>query len=138
MIEEQYKKDLILIDTPGLGRADMEDALELAQMLGSDPDIDTHLVLPASMRPEDLGRQAHQFRAFHPRKLIFTRLDEASRYGALLSLSAETGLAVSFLTQGQRIPDDLDPATKEHLLALVGAQWVPSAAQPEVGLGAAA
>lgn len=138
MIEEQYKKDLILIDTPGLGRADMEDARELAHMLGSDPDIDTHLVLPASMRREDLVRQAHQFRAFHPRKLIFTRMDEASRYGALLSLSAQTGLAVSFLTQGQRIPDDLETATKEHLLTLVGCPWVPCDAQPELGLGAAA
>ena len=138
MIEQHYKKDLILIDTPGLGRADVEDALELAQMLGSDPDIDTHLVLPASMRRDDLVRQAHQFRAFHPRKLIFTRLDEASRYGALLSLSAETGLAVSFLTQGQRIPDDLEAATKEHLLTLAGCPWVPCDAQPELGLGAAA
>ena len=62
------RRCLILIDTPGLARADMEDARELAQMIGSDPDIDTHLVLPASMRPADLARQVDQFRAFHPRK----------------------------------------------------------------------
>jgi flagellar biosynthesis protein FlhF len=143
MIEEQYKKDLILIDTPGLGKADMEDAVELAQMIGSDPDIDTHLVLPASMKAEDLARQVDQFRAFHPHKLIFTRMDESSRYGSLLSLAARTGLPVSFLAQGQRIPDDLEPATKEYLLELLGvalvpAPLVPGDARPVLGLGAAA
>ena len=138
MIEEQNKVDLILIDTPGLGKADMEDARELAQMIGSDPDIDTHLVLPASMRLADLARQVDQFQAFHPRKLIFTRIDETSCYGPLLSLAARTGLAVSFLTQGQTIPDDLEPATKERLLELMGVLWTPPDIQPALGLGAAA
>ena len=138
MIEEHYKKDLILIDTPGLSKADLEDARELAQMIGSDPDIDTHLVLPASMKHADLTLQIEQFRGFHPRKLIFTRMDETSRYGALLSLAASTGLPVSFLAQGQRIPDDLEPATKERLLELVGVPSVPQDSRAALGLGAAA
>jgi flagellar biosynthesis protein FlhF len=119
MIEEQYNKDLILIDTPGLGKADMEDGRELAQMIGSDPEIDTHLVLPASMKADDLARQVDLFREFRPRKLIFTRMDETSRYGSLLSLAARTRLEVSFLAQGQRIPDDLEAATKEELVKLL-------------------
>lgn len=138
MIEEQYKKDLILIDTPGLGKDDMEDARELAQMIGSDPDIDTHLVLPASMRAEDLVRQVNQFRVFHPGKMIFTRMDETSRYGALISLAAETGLPVSFLAHGQRIPDDLEPAAKQNLLELVGVASISLNPQPKLGMGAAA
>lgn len=123
MIEEQYTKDLILIDTPGLGKADAEDARELAQMIGSDPEIDTHLVLPASMKHEDLARQVDQFRPFRPRKLIFSRMDETSRYGSLASLAATTGLAVSFLSHGQRIPDDLEAATKARLVELLASPW---------------
>ena len=119
MIEEHYNKDLILIDTPGLGKADMEDARELAQMIGSDPEIDTHLVLPASMKADDLARQVELFREFRPRKLIFTRMDETTRYGSLLSLVARTRLEVSFLAQGQRIPDDLEIATREGLVKLL-------------------
>jgi len=137
MIEEQYKKDLILIDTPGFGKADMEDGMELAQMIGSDPDIDTHLVLPASMRGADLTRQVDQFRAFRPRKVVFTRMDEASCYGALLNLATGSGLAISFLTQGQRIPDDLEPATKEGLLERLGIALHPPA-ETELGRGVAA
>jgi flagellar biosynthesis protein FlhF len=119
MIEEQYTKDLILIDTPGLGKTDAEDARDLAQMIGSHPQIDTHLVLPASMKQEDLARQVDQFGRFRPRKLIFSRMDETSRYGNLVSLAAATGLAVSFLADGQRIPEDLEAATKEHLVELL-------------------
>ncbi len=119
MIEEQYNKDLILIDTPGLGKADMEDARDLAQMIGSDPEIDTHLVLPASMKADDLVRQVDLFREFRPRKLIFTRMDETTRFGSLVSLAARTRLEVSFLAQGQRIPDDLEIATREGLVKLL-------------------
>ena len=88
MIEEQYNKDLILIDTPGLGKADLEDSRELAQMIGSDPEIDTHLVLPSSMKADDLARQVDLFREFRPRKLIFTKMDETTRYGSLVNLAA--------------------------------------------------
>jgi flagellar biosynthesis protein FlhF len=142
MIEEQYNKDLILIDTPGLGKADMEDGRELAQMIGSDPEIDTHLVLPASMKVDDLARQVELFREFRPRKLIFSRLDETSRYGSLLSLAARTKLEISFLAQGQRIPDDLEAATKEGMVKLLA---IPADLQPAcdsqavpIGRGAAA
>jgi flagellar biosynthesis protein FlhF len=142
MIEEQYHKDLILIDTPGLGKADVEDCRELAQMIGSDPEIDTHLLLPASMKADDLARQVDLFREFRSRKLIFTRMDETSRYGSLLSLAARTRLEVSFLAQGQRIPDDLEAATKEGLLKLLA---IPPELQPArdiqavpIGRGAAA
>jgi flagellar biosynthesis protein FlhF len=151
MIEEQYTKDLILIDTPGLGKADAEDARDLAQMIGSDPEIDTHLVLPASMKQEDLARQVEQFRLFRPRKLIFSRMDETSRYGNLVSLAAATGLAVSFLANGQRIPDDLEAATKERLVELLTSPWDAGASidlhgdvhgdvqgRPALGHGAAA
>lgn len=142
MIEDQYNKDLILIDTPGLGSADMDDARELAQMIGSDPEIDTHLVLPASMKADDLARQVDLFSEFRPRKLIFTRLDETTRYGSLLNLAARAHLPVSFLAQGQRIPDDLEIATREGLVKLLA---IPPDLQPssdlravELGRGAAA
>ncbi len=133
MIEEQYNKDLILIDTPGLGNADMEDARELAQMIGSDPEIDTHLVLPASMKADDLARQVDLFREFRPRKLIFTRMDETVRYGSLVNLAARTRLEVSFLARGQRIPDDLEIATRESLVKMLA---IPQDLQPACDLRA--
>jgi flagellar biosynthesis GTPase FlhF len=116
---EHGLKDLILIDTPGLARADLEDGRELARMLASHPEIDIHLVLPASMKAGDLARAAEQFSMFRPAKLIFTRLDETARFGGLVSEAVRSRLPISFLTTGQDIPDALEPATSSRLAALV-------------------
>lgn len=118
-IEELRHKDLILIDTPGHGAADLDASSELAEFLRSRPDIDTHLVLSASMRSADLSRMADRFDAFRPAKLIFTRLDETQSYGPVINEAVRTGKPVSFLAAGQRIPEDLEPATKERVIDLV-------------------
>ena len=54
-LEEYRQKDLILIDTPGLCRSEMEASEDLARVLAAHPGVDTHLVLPASMRAPTCG-----------------------------------------------------------------------------------
>jgi flagellar biosynthesis protein FlhF len=112
-------KDLILIDTPGLCRSEMEASEELASLIASHPAVDTHLVLPASMRASDLRRISEQYGIFGPRKLLFTRLDETETFGPIVSRSVRMGIPVSFFSRGQRIPEDLEPATAEVLLDLL-------------------
>ena len=53
-LEEHRTKDWVFIDTPGLRRGEMEDGADLARLIATHPEIDTHLVLPASMKPADL------------------------------------------------------------------------------------
>ena len=118
-LEEHRGKEYVFIDTPGLGRAAMQDGAGLADLIAAHPEIDTHLVLPASMRPADLSEAIDRYQAFRPAKLLFTRLDEAGRFGMLINESARRSLPVSFLAAGQQIPDDLEPATREKLSALV-------------------
>ena len=118
-LEEHRGKEYVFIDTPGLGRADMQDGAGLADLIAAHPEIDTHLVLPASMRPADLSEVIDRYQAFRPAKLLFTRLDETGRFGMLINESARRSLPISFLATGQQIPDDLEPATTEGLSALV-------------------
>jgi flagellar biosynthesis protein FlhF len=118
-LEEHRQKDLILIDTPGLSRSEMDGFEDLPNFLCSYPGIDTHLVLPASMRTSDLKRAAQQYGIFQPRKLLFTRLDETETFGPIISQSFRMGKPVSFLSRGQRIPEDLEAATAALLLDLV-------------------
>ena len=112
-LEEHRATDWVFIDTPGLGASEMEDGAELARLLASHPEIDTHLVVSASMKPSDLSRVIDRYQIFQPKKLLFTRLDETDRYGALINEAARRALPISFLTTGQQIPDDLEPASKE-------------------------
>ena len=118
-LEELRQKDLILIDTPGLSRIEMDDARELARFLSDHPAIDTHLVLPASMRSTDLQRMADQYEIFGPRKLLFTKLDETDTFGPIMNQSARTGKAVSFLSGGRQIPEDLQPARADVIINLI-------------------
>lgn len=126
--------DLILIDTPGLCQSELEASDDLAAILATHPiGVDTHLVLPASMRAADLRRISEQYGMFHPRKLLFTRLDETETFGPLLSRSARLGIPVSFLSRGQRIPEDLEPATSDVLLDLILGRPALEAATEEAG-----
>jgi len=84
-LEEHRTKDLVFIDTPGLAGGEMEDGADLARLVASHPEIDTHLVLPASMKPADMACVIERYEVFQPAKLLFTRIDETGRYGALIS-----------------------------------------------------
>jgi flagellar biosynthesis protein FlhF len=114
-LEEHRAKEWVFIDTPGLSACEMEDGADLARLIATHPEIDTHLVLSASMKPADLSRVIDRYEIFQPKKLLFTRLDETDRLGALVSEAARRSLPISFLATGQQIPDDLEPATKERI-----------------------
>ncbi len=130
-IEENTGKDLILIDTPGLGRGELEVATGLARLLAGRSDIDTHLVLPASMKSGDLARAAAGYEIFAPQKLLFTKLDETATFGSILNETIRINKPLSFFTTGQRIPEDLETATRRRVADLVlkglGASSAPEA-----------
>ena len=119
LLEEHRSKEMIFIDTPGLTRTEMDDAADLAEFLSHHAEIDTHLVLSASMRPSDLARTIDRYSIFRPHKLLFTRIDETSQYGALISEAHRLSLPLSFLATGQQIPEDLEPADKARLAELI-------------------
>ncbi|MEQ1945898.1 MAG: hypothetical protein ABL995_01835 [Bryobacteraceae bacterium] len=118
-LEEHRGKEHVFIDTPGLAAADMDESAELIQFLAGHPEIDIHLVLSASMRPSDLSAVIDRYRVFQPQKLLFTRIDEAGQFGPLINESAGRNLPLSFLSTGQQIPEDMEPATKARISSLV-------------------
>lgn len=118
-IDAHRRSGLILVDTQGYGARDMDDAAEWARFFSCQPEMEVHVVVPASMRNADLGRVLDQFEIFSPARLIFTRLDETSSSGAIISESVRTRKPVSFLATGQEVPEDLEPATASRLLELV-------------------
>ncbi len=118
-IEESRGKELIFIDTPGLGFGEVDDAADLARFLSTREDIDTQLVLPASMKPADLTRMVDAYEFMGPRRLLFTKLDETGSYGPIFNETARTRKPLSFFAAGQRIPEDLEVAAVPRLLELV-------------------
>ncbi len=106
---------LLFIDTPGYSAAMFHElgtdlSNDLAGLLARRQDIDTHLVLTASMRTEALRAAADLYSVFRPSKLLFTRMDEASPYATILCEAAKRRLKLSFFANGQAIPEDLQAA----------------------------
>ena len=121
-LDEHRGKRLVLIDTPGYGPRDMDRAADLAAFLSTRRDIATHLVLQATMKSADLMHAAERFEIFGASSLIFTRLDETACFGSAFSLSVRQAKPIAFLGNGQEIPDDAAPATKERILNLLWPQ----------------
>ena len=118
-IEENRGKELIFIDTPGLGAGKLEHSPGLARFLSSRTDIDTQLVLSSSTKSADLTRMVDAFEIFRPQRLLFTKLDETGSFGPMLNESARTAKPLSFFTGGQRIPEDLEIASRSRLAELI-------------------
>ena len=118
-IEENRGKELIFIDTPGVAAGDMDSAAGLAHFLSTRTDIDTQLVLSSSMKSADLSHVVDSFEIFGPQRLLFTKLDETGSFGPILNEATRTGKPLSFFTTGQRIPEDLQAATRNGLVELI-------------------
>lgn len=115
-IEAAPPSALVLIDTPGDRTSSKDLESDLPTFLSRRQDIDTHLVLTASMRVEDLHRTARLYDSFSPDKLLFTRLDETTSLAAVFCVAARRSNPVSFLSAGQSIPEDLEPAVKDRII----------------------
>lgn len=118
-VEENRGKELILIDTPGLTADDLESSADLAHFLATRPRVDTQLVLSASMKSADLCRVVDSFEVFAPNRLLFTRLDETATFGSIFNEAARTNKPLSFFSNGQRIPEDLEAASRARLSELI-------------------
>jgi flagellar biosynthesis protein FlhF len=104
-----------LVDTVGRSPADEESLEELAGILAAAPAVVSHLVIAAPTRERDQKEVAAAFGRFRPASLIFTKLDETATFGPILNRVRDTGLPVSYLATGQRVPDDLEEATRDGL-----------------------
>ena len=122
LVTEARKKECVLIDTPGFSPHDQPAAEALAAALASCGDVDVHLVAPAYMRARDLRTSIERYRIFQSAKILVTKLDEAETLGTVFSEAARAGLALSFLSHGPRIPQDIRAATVEDLLTMVPAR----------------
>ena len=99
-------RNLILIDTPGASPSDLA-RLSKLETVTSAADAKVHLVISATTRSEDITKIVSRFQRFLPKSVIFTKVDETDSKGPLAGDLLRNELAVSYLTNGQRVPEDL-------------------------------
>lgn len=111
--------DRIFIDTAGRSPNHDERMEELRELVAAHEDVECHLVVSATTRPNDMQLICERFRSVNYSRLIFTKIDETSTLGPILSLMYSEGLPASYLTNGQSVPDDIILGDESDLLGLV-------------------
>lgn len=107
--------DLVLLDTAGRSPHDDVKIQELKSFLLEAAADEVHLVLSATAGAASLEKTAKQFAAVGTTHLLLTKLDEAAGLGHLLPLLSTRKLPLSYLTDGQSVPDDISPADAGRL-----------------------
>jgi flagellar biosynthesis protein FlhF len=51
--------------------------------------------------------------------MLFTKLDESTGFGSIFNHSIRFKLPIAYLTTGQKVPEDIEVATKERLVDLL-------------------
>lgn len=120
--------DLVLIDTAGRSQKNAMQIRELKAVVDA-VSCETHLLIAASTRQRDMLDHVERFQKVRVDRIIFSKLDETVTYGTVFATAALTGVPVSYVTTGQRVPEDIEIADASKLcsLALNGARALQAA-----------
>ena len=111
------KRDLVLIDTAGRSPRNAAQMQELAGLLAAAAPDETHLVMSLTTAHKDALEAAEQFGQIGFDHLLLTKLDETAGPGLALSLAAQLGRPLSYVTTGQNVPDDIELCQPAKLAA---------------------
>lgn len=115
LLERLADYKLVLIDTAGLGQRDRALTAQL-QWLRAAGQIRTLLVLPANTSFQDMDEVVRRFGAANPQGVVLTKLDETGRFGSALSVAVDHRLPITWVTDGQDVPEDLHRASAANLV----------------------
>lgn len=109
-IKEFFSCDYILVDTAGYSPNNKDQIDEMYRLFSSIEDSvekDVFLVISATTKHKDLINIVKSYSRFENYKLIFTKLDETIGYGNILNIKMLTDAPMSYITNGQNVPDDI-------------------------------
>ncbi|MGI6513411.1 MAG: flagellar biosynthesis protein FlhF [Syntrophomonadaceae bacterium] len=107
-VERFSNRDLVFIDTAGRSPRNDEQMAELVALFQEAEPDEVILVLSATTKSEDLLDTFKRFNIIKIDKIIFTKLDETNCYGSILNTIHRTKKRVSYVTNGQNVPDDIE------------------------------
>ena len=81
--------------------------------------IHNTLVLSATSKDIDIYEVTRKFGSMPIDSVIFTKLDESATYGSLFNHAIRFKKPLSYLSIGQKIPEDIEVASKERLVDLL-------------------
>jgi flagellar biosynthesis protein FlhF len=111
------QRRFVLIDTPGSSQRDARLTGRLAALAASGGALETALVLAASTQAGAVAEAVARFAPASPTSCVLTKVDEAASLGGTLSVLVRARLPISYVSEGQRVPEDLRPARALELVS---------------------
>lgn len=111
--------DLIFMDTAGRNYLNELFVAELHSLFNLSEHSETYLVLSLTSKIKDMQKITEHFSKYGLQKVIFTKLDETESVGPLYNLLNEYPLKVSYITNGQNVPDDILPVDDKLMLQML-------------------
>ena len=109
--------DALIIDTSGYSPNDYENIGKMRALLdvpGLHPDV--YLTVTASTKARDLVSIIQNYEPFNFGSVIVTKCDESSAYGNILSVLSEKHKAIAYITDGQKVPRNIERASTVYFL----------------------
>jgi len=110
-------QQLVLIDTAGASPKDPDLARRLRMLDQQKSKIETSLVIPASIQAGAIEEAIKLFAVARPTSCVITKVDEAVSLGGVLSALVRHKLPAAYISDGQRVPEDLQPARSHSLVS---------------------
>jgi len=117
LLDHLTDRRLILIDTAGLSQRDARLTDELETLAAAHPKLEVSLVLSAAAQAGAIEETVERFAAARASSCVLTKLDEATSLGGAISMLIRSRLPVAYLSEGQRVPEDLSAARAHQLIA---------------------
>jgi flagellar biosynthesis protein FlhF len=118
-VDRFAQMDLVLVDTAGRSPRDEIKIRELRALLSEARADEVHLVLSSAASAASSTVTVERFAPAGATALILTKLDEASGLGHLLPMARNARLPLSYLTNGQNVPDDIESVDANRLAQTV-------------------
>ena len=119
VVGRHQEAQLILIDVPGCGPKDGAERERQYRLFAAAGVQEVHVVIDALNGYEhalDIVEASH---VFGTRRLLFTKVDEVARPGAMLSTVIQSGLSPSYMTVGGQVPGDIEAGDMNKIVAQI-------------------
>lgn len=115
-LEELSHKHMVLIDTMGMSQRDKNVADQISMLVGSGGNVRRLLCLSATSRGDTLDDVIAAYRGDDLAGCILTKVDEAASLATALDAIMRQGLRLHYVSNGQRVPEDLHLPNRSYLL----------------------
>lgn len=109
-IEKYSGCDYLFVDTAGFSHKNEKQKEDTGRFISSVPEKygkSVYLVLSSTTKYRDLKEICDVYKTISDYSIVFTKLDETNVYGNIYNIRLYTGAAVSYITNGQNVPEDI-------------------------------